>query len=236
MNLEDLKAYLDRLTNTIDEGNRNLLKYRLSGLASAFPFNEYEYILIFLFDKKAITFKEYEELREQYVSENKYLDLYDLAPRSFGDTWGHPHIMDLDDRFVRPSRELDPDYDGEYDLLIEGVKVEVKASRATHKKKKGDLASKGLRYGDDQPFWMNFQQIKLGVADVFIFIGVWVDTIVYWVLSNEEVKNSKHRSPQHRGGIESQIGITDTNVSEFDVYKADVSEIGDKVLKKAGVI
>jgi len=79
---------------------------------------------------------------------------------------------------------------------------------------------------------MNFQQIKLDIADVFIFIGVWVNRIVYWVLSNQEVRRNKYLSHQHRGGIEYQIGITHKNISEFDKYHVNPSEIGKRVIKK----
>jgi hypothetical protein len=80
---------------------------------------------------------------------------------------------------------------------------------------------------------MNFQQIKADMVDVFIFIGVWVDKIVYWVLSSKEVKVNKYYSPQHRGGIEYQIGITDKNIVEFDDYKVEPAEIGEKVIQKS---
>lgn len=79
---------------------------------------------------------------------------------------------------------------------------------------------------------MNYQQIKLDVADVFIFIGVWVNKILFWVMSNDEVKKFQYLSHQRRGGIEYQIGITDRNIPDFDIYQVEASEIGDKVLEK----
>jgi len=78
---------------------------------------------------------------------------------------------------------------------------------------------------------MNYQQIKLNVADMFIFIGVWVDRIIYWVMSNEEVKTNKYLSHQHTG-IEYQIGIKRENISSFDEYRVNPSEIGEKVIQK----
>jgi hypothetical protein len=71
------------------------------------------------------------------------------------------------------------------------------------------------------------------VADVFIFIGVWVDRIIYWVMSNEDAKGTRCLSHQHRGGIEYQIGITDKNITEFDNYRAKASGIGKKVIQKS---
>lgn len=231
MDLKQLREHLETLSCSLNSKNQQLLRARLKSLISVFPFNEYEYMLMFLLHAKVITFKQYEKLRKDYVSSNRYLELYGLAPRIFGEMW-HEHIVDLDNRFKKPSKDLDPDYDGQYDLWIDGFKVEVKACRAINTKRRGSLVEKALAYQSREPLWMNFQQIKVDVADVFIFIGVWVDEIVYWVLSSKEVEGNKYYSPQHRGGIEYQIGITHKNIAEFDTYKVDPSKLGNIVVKK----
>lgn len=232
MDLNQLKDYLDSLAKSLGNDDRKLLNARLKSLMSVFPFNEYEYILMFLADRKVIKFKDYEKLRSEYVSSNRYLELYGLAPRIFGEIWGHEHIQDLDKRFIKPDKSIDPDYVGQYDLLIDGGRVEVKAARAINTKKRGNLVSKALQFGSSEPFWMNFQQIKLDICDVFIFVAVWADQIVYWVFSNDEVTKNKYLSHQHRGGIEYQIGITDKNITDFDRYRVTPSEIGSKVIEK----
>jgi len=160
------------------------------------------------------------------------LELFSISPRVFGEIWGHSHIIDIDNSFRKPNKELDPDYDGQYDLWLDGVKVEVKACRAINTKIRGSLTEKALRYDSNEPFWMNFQQIKPDMNDVFIFIGVWVDKIIYWVLSKTEVKRNKHLSRQHRGGIERQIGITKDNIAEFDIYKTEPDRLSETVLEK----
>jgi hypothetical protein len=233
MDLRELRQYLNQLSASLAPEERQVLEARLQGLVSVFPFNEYEFILMFLKDRGIISFEDYEKLRDNYVSANRYLDLFSLAPRVFGQIWGEKHIMDLDPRFRKPDKSLDPGYDGEYDLWIEGVKVEVKSSRAIHTKKRGSLVSKALRYGGDEPFWMNFQQLKLDACDVFIFIGVWVDRIVYWVMSDGDAKKSQYLSHQHRGGIEYQIGITDKNLQEFERFQVSPEHLGDAVLSLA---
>jgi len=231
MDLSELRQRIASIAQNLRAQDKQLLDVRLKSLISAFPFNEYEYALMFLLDQEVIDFPHYERLRDDYVSTSKYIKLYELAPRTFGQTWGHNHIRDLDSRFARPDKSLDPDFVNEYDLWFGGVKVEVKASRAS-KEGKGSLASRAIRYGSGESFWMNFQQLKLDVSDVFILIGVWVDRIVYWVITNEQVKNNKYRSHQHRGGVEYQIGITDRNIRDFDAYRVDPSEIGKKVIEK----
>ncbi|PJB49417.1 MAG: hypothetical protein CO103_05745 [Chloroflexi bacterium CG_4_9_14_3_um_filter_45_9] len=70
------------------------------------------------------------------------------------------------------------------------------------------------------------------ICDFFIFLAVWSDQIIYWLLSNDEVKKNKYLSHQHRGGIEYQIGITDKNIADFEKYRVSPSEIGRKVIEK----
>ena len=84
MNLQQLRTYIDRLSDSLKQEERQVLKSRLKGLISVFPFSEYEYLLTFLVDHRVITFGDYEELRDNYVSANRYLDLFGLAPRIFG--------------------------------------------------------------------------------------------------------------------------------------------------------
>ena len=233
MNQEQLRAHLEQLITSMEGEDRSLLQARLQGLVSVFPFNEYEFIITFLVDRGVLSFSEYEALRANYVSANRYLDLFELSPRSFGQTWGERHLMDLDPAFQKPNRTLDPSYDGEYDLWIEGIRVEVKSSRAYDASMTGSLVSRALIYGSDSPFWMNYQQLKLDICDVFIFIGVWVDRIVYWVMSNGEVKSNSYLSSQHRGGIEYQIGMRQNNIREFDVYRVEAQDITNMVKMKS---
>lgn len=220
----------------LPQKDRKFLLAHLSGLKSIYPFNEYEYRLMYLLNKKVITFKEYESLQNAYVNANPYLNLYNISPRVFGEIWAQQHLVDLDSRFKKPSRTVDGKYSGDYDLYLENgkkiIKVEVKASRAINTKVRGGLETKALSFELREPYWMNFQQLKLGIADIFIFIGVWIDKICYWVLTNKEVKEHPLRSHQHRGGIEFQIGITERNFSEFKKFLVKPEKLVDTIKKK----
>jgi len=235
MDIEDLRQALEKWVDSLQPENERFLRARLSSLKSVFPFNEYEYILMFLLGKSAISLSDYEELRESYVQSNKYLPLYEISPRIFGQVWAEQHLIDIDSRFQKPSRSLDPDYAGNYDLWMEGIRVEAKASRAADQQIRGPIVTRALTLASEKPFWMNFQQIKVEMCDVFIFIGVWVDEILYWVMSDSEVRSHPGLSHQHAGGIEYQIGLTNRNIEEFDKYLVDVTQLGDIVLQKGGI-
>src|SRR3989338_9088259 len=146
MDLRQLKEHLNKFASELADKDKKFIEERLRGLISASPFNEYEYMLIFLRDRNVITFQEYEKLRKEYVDSNKHLHLYGLSPRVFGEIWGEEQLRNIDSRFKKASKTLDPEYDGQYDVWFEGVKLEVKACRAINTKDRGDLASKALRY------------------------------------------------------------------------------------------
>lgn len=235
MDKKKLKDYIDKLTSSLDSQNITLLSARLNGLVPVFPFNEYEYKLMFLLDKKILDFEDYEKFRDLYISSNKYLGLFGLSPRVFGEIWAQKHIQDLDTHFIKPNKTIDPSYLGEYDLweASQRIKIEIKACRAINTKNREDLISKALQYGTNDPFWMNYQQLKLDAAQVFIFIGVWVNTIKYYILSSKEAKDNPYLSHQHRGGIEYQIGITHNNLEDFKRYEISSVKLWQEVIKKA---
>lgn len=229
MNKKNLDAKLNEWIRGLPQKDKKILLARLSGLKSVYPFNEYEYRLMYLLDREIITFKEYEGLRNSYVKVNPYLYLYNLSPRVFGEIWAQQHFIDIDSMFQKPSKEIDKKYSGDYDLYLENdkkvIKIEIKASRAINTKIRGGLETKALRFKSGESYWMNFQQIKLDIADIFIFVGVWVDKIFYWILTNKEVKQHPIRSHQHRGGIEYQIGITDKNINEFEKFLVEPNNL-----------
>ena len=248
--MEKLTKQLDELIKRLE--NSETFRDDLENLRSVYPFNKYEYVISTLFAHKKINFDEYLRVRDEYINRNLYLYLFEMAPRTFGDTWGLSHVCSIEPEFNRPSRSLDQAYNGEYDLYLdwkddkgntEYIKIEVKASRANDRKRKEEaLIVKAIASDSKRPFLMNFQQQKPSCCDVFIWIAVYRDKIKYWVVNSDEVQNNKYLTPQHRNAYtalrekdyqkkdiyEGQIMITDENISEFN----DFLSIGSK-LKKA---
>jgi hypothetical protein len=69
---------------------------------------------------------------------------------------------------------------------------------------------------------MNFQQLKPQCCDVFIWVAVYRDQIVLWVMSSKEVlENPSYSKGQHRGnkGNEGQLHIRQDNVAQFEKYE-----------------
>lgn len=158
---------------------------------TCYPFNTFEYILTHLIAEKIISINEYLRIRNDYFQRNKYLPLFEItAPRTFGETWAQHHLNEIVPELQRSNKELDQTYSGEYDFWYEGIKIEVKASRAVERKSGEPLIIKALSSNSTLGFDMNFQQIKPNCCDVFVFIGVWIDVIKYWVLSSDEVKKT----------------------------------------------
>jgi hypothetical protein len=142
-----------------------------------------------------------------------------------------------------PNKKLDPKYSGEYDFLLDwvdskdkahSIKIEVKTSRAVDFERPDEpLYIKALASDSKRPFDMNFQQMKPKCADVFLWIAVWRDKIIYWVLSRSEVKSNKYFSKgQHRGNVgEGQLHLNRDNIAEFRKYEVISTRIKDAIIQ-----
>lgn len=238
--MEKLISELKGLINEFNNKNgyhKDLDDNVLDKLYSVYPFNKFEYVISRLISSKIIDFNDYLKLRNSYLERNKYLYLFEItAPRTFGETWAQRHLNEIVQELKRPSPLYDSNYSGQYDFWYNGIRIEVKASRAVKRKSGDALIIKALSSDSKSGFDMNFQQIKPDCCDVFVWIAVWRDMIRYWVLSSDDVKNNKHYSPnQHRGNKgEGQLWIKETNINEFNQYEVNSRDILAKIIEKSG--
>ena len=158
----------------------------------------------------------------------------------------NPTLKESLKEFSRPSLErwiesdlekIEENYKGDYDFILpvrdELIRIEVKASRAVDANSSKPLYEKALYFNSEQPFWMNFQQIKPAHCDVFVWIAVWRDVIKYWVLSSDEVKNNRFYSKgQHRGNVgEGQLHLREDNIADFSIYEMNSIKLGEAIIK-----
>jgi hypothetical protein len=227
----DLKRELDALLSQLPDAAK--VREALETLVSVFPFNEYEYIISHLLAKDVLTLDQYLELRDDYIARNMYLYIFEISgPRTFGESWAQGHLKELVPELSKSTKKLDPGYSGEYDFLLDGnIKIEVKASRGVDGELDAPLYVKALASDSGRPFWMNFQQVKCGCCDVFVWIAVWRDVISYWVLSSNEVANNRHYSKgQHRGNVgEGQLHMTHENIRDFDRYLVPSNQLAEAI-------
>ena len=237
--MEKLIEELDQkiiLMNESQKNNYNLSKEFLENLYSVYPFNKFEYIISHLIGTDTINLQKYLEIRNDYLERNKYLYVFEItAPRTFGETWAQRHLNEVVPELRRPSTKYDSNYSGQYDFWYNGIRIEVKASRAVRRQSGEPLILKALSSNSTYGFDMNFQQIKPNCCDVFVWIAVWRDLIRYWVLSSDEVKNNPYYSVgQHRGNIgEGQLWLKETNIAEFKKYEVGVRDLLSKILEKS---
>jgi len=237
--MERLKNELKNKIIAMKEKTNGLINFtdkNLDDLYSVYPFNKFEYVISHLIATKVITLQEYLNIRNSYLERNKYLYVFEItAPRTFGETWAQRHLNEVVPELKIPSTIYDKNYSGEYDFWYDGIKIEVKASRAVNRKSGDSLIVKALSSDSQSGFDMNFQQIKPACCDVFVWIAVWRDKIRYWVLSSKEVVTNKYYSiGQHRGNVgEGQLWLKDTNIKEFDKYEVGVRDILSKIIEKA---
>lgn len=234
--IEELELQIS-VMNKMNDSEYNLSDEVLDSLYSVYPFNKFEYIICHLIGTNTITLQQYLNIRNRYLERNKYLYVFEItAPRTFGETWAQQHLNEVVPELQRPSTSYDPGYSGQYDFWYNGIRIEVKASRAVRRKSGGSLIIKALSSDSKYGFDMNFQQIKPACCDVFVWIAVWRDVIRYWVLSSDDAKNNRYYSSgQHRGNVgEGQLWLKDTNIDDFNEYEVGVRDILAKIVEKSG--
>ena len=220
--MQHLQTELERLLATLPDAAE--IRSRVESLVSVYPFNEFEFIISHLLARDVLTLHQYLEMRGNYIARNAYRGLFELGPTALGTTWAEKHLRELIPVLKKATS-------GKHDLLLDAIRVEVKTSRAVDEESDKPLVQKTLLSDSSRPFLMNFQQTKTKHFDVIVWIGVWLDTIRYWVLAATEVKNHRRfSSKQHRGNKgEGQLHVTHQNIKDFDVYEVKPDKLPDAI-------
>lgn len=125
-------------------------------------------------------------------------------------------------------------------------KVEVKSSRASADKDESDifissnLTSRAYSYNEavKNNYQFHFQQIKPGFCDIFIFVGVCTDQILYWVLTPDEIRNDGGLTTQHPTTGTKDIndlafeGQVSKSIADYQKYLTDECNIFDTIIQK----
>lgn len=236
--MKELNLIIDRLLSSTN-GDQKIIE-AIKAEKTLYPFSPECRLLTYFVSLGELTYDEFSELSISYSQRNKYLDLYEMAPRTYGQTWGEQHIRSLFPEFIKATKENVkseyPSFDGEFDLWLNGVRIEVKACRANYEKGKGSLASRAYLHSEAKAagFKYHFQQLKPSCCDVFIWIGTCRDELIYWVLTSQELLDTGKLGPQHRNqntgvaGIEvfeGQVFMTEEELSSFLVEEKDILKV-----------
>lgn len=240
-----MKELCDKLEYFIENSNSN--KSIIAALKredAIAPFTTENKLMAYLLSIGAMTFQDYEnlshEFAKRYQEQNRYLDLFEMAPRTFGQTWGEKHIHKLFPQLLKAAKNSlsseYPDFDGEFDLWYPGIRIEVKACRANSVKTKGSLSNRAYSYEEARKhnFKYHFQQLKPSCCDIFIWIGVCRDKLLYWVLTSKELQETGKLGPQHRNEntgkkkkevFEGQVFMTEQELKPFFTEESDILNI-----------
>lgn len=206
------------------------------------PFSVKSRLLTYLLHLKVISYQEYDQIIEDYYHDgsNTYLRLFDMTPKKFGG-WIEKHVRSLAPEFVKATKEsvhlVYPDFNGEFDILVDRTRVEVKACRAAEDKERNNASTSlsnraySHKAAAENKFQYHFEQVKTSCCDIFIFIGVCRDELLYWVLTSNEVRQIGKMSPQHRNEntgkntgevFEGQIFMTEEQLAPYRVEEKDL--------------
>lgn len=202
--IETIEGYKEKLPKEA----KQLIEDVTLDACSKYPFNRYTNIFSVLLKKGALSYEEYMRIRDEYFDRNPYLDLFEMAPRTFGQTWGEDWLLSKKKNYLTTPPPK-AGYISQFDLWLplqhgKGIKIEVKSSRVVafgderppvekaYKKPKNKSAIEEL------PFEMNFQQLKPSCCDVFIWMAVWLDAIDIWVIPSSKIKMRDKNTPRRK--------------------------------------
>lgn len=238
MHVKELKKEIEKLLRKT-KGDMDIIK-EIKCAKALFPFSTESNLLAYFMSIGELSYEELFALATSYSQRNKYLELYDMAPRTYGQTWGEQHIRTLFPRFIKATKENVsseyPSFDGEFDLWLDGIRIEVKACRANCERGKGSLASRAYLHSEakEAGFKYHYQQLKPSCCDVFIWIGTCRDELIYWVLTSQELLDTGKLGPQHRNentGVdgaevfEGQVFMTEDELEPFLVEEKDILKV-----------
>ncbi len=187
-----------------------------------------------LIDRNGLSYEQYIDIRTEYINANPNLWIFEIsAPATFG-KFAQTYLRGKCAKLKMPHKTLDIDYSGDYDLWLDGIKIEVKASRAVDSDSNEPLYMKALSRNTHKNFLMNFQQLKPQCCDVFIWVAVFRDEIVVWVMSSKEVlENPLYSKGQHRGnkGNEGQLHIKQSNIIQLNQYELTNDNIEKAIIE-----
>ncbi|MDR1792959.1 MAG: hypothetical protein LBR36_05915 [Bacteroidales bacterium] len=182
---------------------------------AVFPFNEYEFLICNLIEKKGLTFQTYLKIREEYLRKNPNLYYFELVGKGFGG------IMESYIHGKCP--ELQISDDNKYDFKLNDIKIEIKAGRAVENNRPQNepLVQKALARNTTKNFDIIIEQIKPDFCDVFVWVVVYRDDMDIWILSSKEVKNLKGYSDKQHAKSKGvgQFHIKPNNIKTLDKYK-----------------
>lgn len=231
-----LKRQISELVENSPADPREIERIRQLPVLS--PFSKEVQLLFYLLHIGVIDYFGIQVMYENYLARNRNLALFDMAPRIFGQKWAESHICRICQE-LRPATkqslaERYPGFNGEFDLWLRDIRIEVKACRANDaESSSSSLAARAYCHEEARfhRFQYHYQQLKPSCCDVFIWIGVCRDEFLYWIITNEELRNSGKLRPQHRHentGIagaeifEGQVFMTEEELEPYRVQEADV--------------
>ena len=181
---------------------------------SKYPFNHYTNIFSVLLKKGGLTYEDFAKIRDDYFERNSNLELFEMAPRTFGQTWGEKWLLkQMKNELTVPPQKVG--YVSQFDLWLplkneDGIKIEVKASRVVNlgderppvekacKKPHADTAEEIQAAIENMSFEMNFQQLKPSCCDVFIWMAVWLNDIDIWVIPSANIRMRDKNTPRRK--------------------------------------
>ena len=225
-NLSNKKLSL-RINKISDNLDNSRLKHTQKELGDLL--DKDEVALSILYYQNIITKDEINDIMKDDRNNKKYLDFY--RQRRGSGYYAEKYLIS-NFSFKKPSKSLDPNMSpSQYDLWLDGIKIEVKATTIFEKEK---IVSKNepleIRAAHSSSnTWNNgvFAKIYPEKSDVIIFMVIFRNEILYYVLPSKELYNlSELKSYLGDSFI---ITVNNKFLEKIKKYEANENNLVEKV-------
>lgn len=264
--MEELLKKIKRLASRLDKEGKEQFAL-INNDKTLSPFAKESQKLEFLEYKGVLSHSEYIKLKNDFSKRNKYLYLFEMTPAVCGKEI-ETFILNLDDRFKKAQKkelaEIDKSlyssFNKQFDIYIHSkdiIRIEIKSSRASLDKNANESLARRAESKSRFKGEFHFQQLKPGYSHIFILVGIYSDSLSFYVLNSDELKALK-LSPQHAGSkiknknhedFEGQVFVSSDAIKSFECKKGQLrikvetkykalsketqTRIGNKFSKKA---
>ena len=113
--MEHLNNEIDTFKEQLSEADKTLVSNHELIKSSKYPFNKYANIFSVLLTKGKLSYDQYVTSRDAYFSRNPNLDKFEMAPRTFGQTWGEDWLKKVKKGILTDQPKKDG-YNSQFDL------------------------------------------------------------------------------------------------------------------------
>ncbi len=226
-----MKVYKQQLQSILDNAPVNIKQQYKFNVDNVLH-NEQTQLTMFLLSHSILSYADVEKMAKEFIQRNPFYSMFPLEAGTLG-TASQNYIKSL-----LPQHKLSKPIDTSYDILFDGIRIEVKASRAAitntgKNKTNSNITERAMTSEDLGDYKLTFAQTKPSCCDMFVLVCFWTDKACAWVLTSKELNDiPSYRTIFGRLGTEGKglLIVKRKQTKLFDAYKVSLDNLESAII------